>query len=357
MSFHEVPADISLREKWLHALDVFPSTAIMQRSVVCSLHFLTTDFKKDFTRRLLKPGAVPSVFGEPAPSLAQNVESTTAASVSASTIVPTVPGELVPCLPHHENTTTANVSASTPVASVFGELVTSLPQPESTTQGTTQKRMRTPSSPSLSRGHLERANEEPAKPVEQLLSSLCDDSSIEGSEPTNNLVQPQQVEMDLTAESPGAFNATRTGMVCAKRSFKTQTPLKLCHSMYFVHRKRWRERERALKARNERLSRIADSYKQELLKLIEAAHVGAFIEVTSDAEKGNSKALLIVDQVKNYGKHKPQWSQTTLRHSIILRNLSPMTYEYLRSEDLLTLPCNKTIQKYIGAVSGEECKE
>lgn len=359
VSFHEVPADISLREKWLHAIsgDVFPSTAIMQRSVVCSLHFLTTDFKKDFRRRLLKPGAVPSVFGEPASSLAQNVESTTVAIVSASTTVPTVPGELVPCLPHPENTTTANVSASTPVATVFGELLTSLPQPESTTRGTTQKRKRTPSSASLSRGQLERANEGPAKPLEQLLSSHSDDSSIEGSEPTNSLVQPQQVEIDLTAESPGTFNATRTGMVFAKRSITTQTPLKFCHSMYFVHRKRWRERERALQARNERLSRIADSYKQELLTLIEAAHVGEFIEVTSDAEKGNSKALLIVDQVKNYRKHKPQWSETTLTHSTILRDLSTQAYEYLRSEDLLTLPCNKTIQKYIGAVSGEECKE
>lgn len=96
-----------------------------------------------------------------------------------------------------------------------------------------------------------------------------------------------------------------------------------------------------------------DSYKQELLKLKEAAHVSAFTEVTSDAEKGNVKALLIVDQVKNYNKKRPQWSEVTLRHSIILRNLSTKAYEYLRSEDLLRLPCNKTIQKYIGAVSGE----
>ncbi|KAH9384431.1 hypothetical protein HPB48_026438 [Haemaphysalis longicornis] len=123
--------------------------------------------------------------------------------------------------------------------------------------------------------------------------------------------------------------------------------------MYFVHRKRWREKERALKIKNERLRRTVDSYKEELLKLKEAAHVSAFLEVTSDAEKGNAKALLIVDQVKNYQKKKPQWSETTLRHSIILRNLSTKAYEYLRSEDLLRLPCNKTIQKYIGAVSGE----
>ncbi|KAH7941054.1 hypothetical protein HPB49_009695 [Dermacentor silvarum] len=110
-------------------------------------------------------------------------------------------------------------------------------------------------------------------------------------------------------------------------------------------------RERALKAKNERLSKTVDSFTQELVKLKEAAHVSALIEVTSDAEKGNLKARLIVDQVKNYKKKRPQWSETTLRHSIILRNLSTKAYEYLRSEDLLRLPCYKTIQSYIGVVS------
>ncbi|KAH7952508.1 hypothetical protein HPB52_023843 [Rhipicephalus sanguineus] len=249
---------------------------------------------------------------------------TTAASVSTSTTVPTVHGELFPCLTQPENTTPANVSACPPVE--IGQLLT--PQPESTTQGTTQKRKRTPSSASLSHEQPERSNEGPAK-------SLDSDDSNGGSELAKNLVQTKQVEADLAAESAGTFNATPTGMVYAKRSLKTQTPFRLYPSTYFVQRKRWREKERALRAKNERLSRTVDAYKQELLKLKEAAHVSAFIEVTSDAEKGNSKALLIVDQVKNYKRKKPQWSETTLRHSIILRNLSTKAYEYVRSEDLL----------------------
>ncbi|KAH9372161.1 hypothetical protein HPB48_009706 [Haemaphysalis longicornis] len=336
----------SLREKWLHAIlrDTFPSTAIRDRSVVCSLHFRPTDFKKDFTRRLLKPGAVPSVFSEPAGNFAENVESTAVASVSASTTVPTVPGKLVPCLPQPENT---------PVATVFSELVTSVPQLESTTQGTARKRKRTPSGVSLARGQLGGTNDGPAKSPRLNHEHSDDDSNIQGSDLTNNLVQLQQVELGATAEGPGTFNATRTGVVYAKRSLKTQTPFKLYPSTYFVHCKRWRERERALKTKNERLRRTVDSYKEELLKLKEAAHVSAFLEATSDAEKGNAKALLIVDLVKNYQKKKPQWSKTTLRHSTILRNLSTKAHEYLRSEDLLKLPCNKTIQKYMGAVSGE----
>lgn len=244
VSFHEVPAETSLRDKWLHAIlgDAFSSTTIKEHSVVCSLHFHASDFEKDFTRRLLKPGAVPSVFSELVPSLARNVESTTAASVSTSTTVPTVHGELFPCLTQPKNTTPTNVSASPPLE--IGELLT--PQPESTTQGTTQKRKRTPSSASLSHEQPEDSNEGPAK-------SLDNDDSNEGSELAKNLVQTKQVEADLAAESAGTFNATPTGMVYAKRSLKTQTPFRLYPSMYFVQRKRWREKERALRAKNEGL--------------------------------------------------------------------------------------------------------
>lgn len=105
--------------------------------------------------------------------------------------------------------------------------------------------------------------------------------------------------MYLTAESPSTFNATRTGLVYAKRSLKTSIPLKLYPLTYFTHRKWWHDRV-GTESKKMRLSRTVDSYKQELLKLKEAAHVSSFIEVTSDAEKGNLKALLlIVDQVKN----------------------------------------------------------
>ncbi|KAL1445909.1 hypothetical protein MTO96_044750, partial [Rhipicephalus appendiculatus] len=182
-----------------------------------------------------------------------------------------------------ESTTSADVSASTSVA--IGELVSSFPQ--STTQGSPQKRKRTSPSASLSYEQPEHAKEGPAN------SSDSDDRNDEESELTNDL---DPVETDLTAESASTFSAIRTGMVYAKRSMKTQTPFRLYPSTYFVNRKRRREKERALKAKNERLSRTVDSYKQKLLKLKEAGHVSAFIEVTSDAENGNPKARLIVDQ-------------------------------------------------------------
>ncbi|KAH7965348.1 hypothetical protein HPB49_006266 [Dermacentor silvarum] len=64
-------------------------------------------------------------------------------------------------------------------------------------------------------------------------------------------------------------------------------------------------------------------------------------------------ARILLDQVKNYSRKKPQWSETTIRHCIVLHSLSAKAYEYLRSEELLRLPCRKTLRKYIGSVSGE----
>ncbi|KAL1439171.1 hypothetical protein MTO96_047387 [Rhipicephalus appendiculatus] len=121
----------------------------------------------------------------------------------------------------------------------------------------------------------------------------------------------------------------------------------------FVERKRWRRKERALRVENENLRRTVDSYKEELRKLKEECYVSAFLEVVDDAEEGTAKAVLLLDQVKNYKRKKPRWSELTIRHGIVMRHLSTKAYEYLRSEELLKLPCRTTLQKYFGSTSGE----
>ncbi|KAL1478690.1 hypothetical protein MTO96_016020 [Rhipicephalus appendiculatus] len=63
LTFHEIPSDSSLRDQWLKAIsrdDWVPTS----NPVVCSLHFRTSDFRVDCKKRLLKPGAGPSVFDE-----------------------------------------------------------------------------------------------------------------------------------------------------------------------------------------------------------------------------------------------------------------------------------------------------
>ncbi|KAH7942164.1 hypothetical protein HPB49_021346 [Dermacentor silvarum] len=139
----------------------------------------------------------------------------------------------------------------------------------------------------------------------------------------------------------------------ALRSFKTQTKWDSNTSSMFLERKRWRRKERALRAGNDKLRRTVDAYKEELRKLKEECYVSAFLEVVADAEEGTAKAVLLLDQVKNYKRKTPRWSEITIRHGIVLRHLSTKAYEYLRCEELLKLPCRTTLQKYFGTTSGE----
>lgn len=64
-------------------------------------------------------------------------------------------------------------------------------------------------------------------------------------------------------------------------------------------------------------------------------------------------ATLILDQVVNYNKKRPSLSETTVRHCIVLRNLSTKAYEHIRGEELFKLPCRTTLQRYIGTAAGE----
>ncbi|KAL3192782.1 hypothetical protein MRX96_058723 [Rhipicephalus microplus] len=83
------------------------------------------------------------VFSGSTLSLTLNIESTTAASVTTSTLLPTVHGELFPWLTQLANATTTNVPTTAPVA--IGGLLVPVLQP-SMTRGTTKKRKRTASS-------------------------------------------------------------------------------------------------------------------------------------------------------------------------------------------------------------------
>lgn len=66
LSFHEFPVHKDQRQSWLKAIsrkDFMPNDTSCS-SVVCSLHFLDSDYHQSgsSSRRRLKPGAVPSIF-------------------------------------------------------------------------------------------------------------------------------------------------------------------------------------------------------------------------------------------------------------------------------------------------------
>uniref|UniRef100_A0A224Z483 Transposase protein n=1 Tax=Rhipicephalus zambeziensis TaxID=60191 RepID=A0A224Z483_9ACAR len=67
ISFHEIPCDAEVREEWLRRIprkDWVPNTT-SRYSVVCSKHFLPGDFKEGCKIRMLKKGAIPSLFDVP----------------------------------------------------------------------------------------------------------------------------------------------------------------------------------------------------------------------------------------------------------------------------------------------------
>ncbi|KAH9368167.1 hypothetical protein HPB48_000821 [Haemaphysalis longicornis] len=52
---------------------------------------------------------------------------------------------------------------------------------------------------------------------------------------------------------------------------------------------------------------------------------------------------------QNFQKIKPTWSELTVRHAVILRNLSTRAYEHMRTEGILRLPCGSTLERFMGS--------
>ncbi|KAL1475603.1 hypothetical protein MTO96_037172 [Rhipicephalus appendiculatus] len=120
-----------------------------------------------------------------------------------------------------------------------------------------------------------------------------------------------------------------------------------------MDRRKWRRKERDLNARIERLKNTVDYCKQELQKLKEECYVSAFLHVVEKAEEKDLAASILVEQVQNFANKKPTWSEVTVRHAVVLRNLSTRAYEHVRSTGILRLPCRSTLERFMGSSRGE----
>jgi hypothetical protein len=76
-------------------------------------------------------------------------------------------------------------------------------------------------------------------------------------------------------------------------------------------------------------------------------------QIITDANNMNPRAILILDQIKNYNKKNPRWSEMTIRQCIAWRFCSPKGYEFPRNS-LFKLPCKITLKKYFGFGIGNE---
>ncbi|KAH7945034.1 hypothetical protein HPB49_004970 [Dermacentor silvarum] len=119
-----------------------------------------------------------------------------------------------------------------------------------------------------------------------------------------------------------------------------------------MDKRKWRRKERDLNARIKRLKNTVDKYKQELQNLKEECYVSAFLQVVEKAKEKDLAASILMEQVQNFAK-KPTWSEVTVRHAVVLRNLSTRAYEHVRSTGILRLPCRSTLECFMGSSRGE----
>lgn len=71
-------------------------------------------------------------------------------------------------------------------------------------------------------------------------------------------------------------------------------------------------------------------------------------KIKEDVEGMDSQAIFLMDQINNYKKKKPNWSEMTIRQCITWRYCSPKGYEYPR-HSFLKLPCKSTLNKYLAS--------
>lgn len=107
------------------------------------------------------------------------------------------------------------------------------------------------------------------------------------------------------------------------------------------------------KAALQKLQSQYDDSREQLQRYEANESIQAFLQVLDAAEEGDKTALFIVNQVSNYNRKKPSYSDSILRECVLWKACSSKGYEYARSRDLLKLPCRGTLRKYVGQSTGE----
>nr|XP_050042609.1 THAP domain-containing protein 1-like [Dermacentor andersoni] len=287
ISFHEIPSDPELCAKWLKVIsreNWVPNTTSCC-STVCSRHFSSSDFKEGCEIRKLKKDAIPSIFEE-------------------------YPAYLQP--PKKRDRSYASVKKREAAAL---------------------------------------ANPPPPK-----RRAVIDDNQMESCPhplyelPVVDVVFEDLSPVDCTATEPlppvknGASERCITATLQMDRAVQVSSQF----SVSTVDKRKWRRKERDLNEHIERLKNTVDNYKQEIQKLKEECFVHAFLQVVEKAKEKDLAASVLVEQVKNFGKMKPTWSDLSVRHAVVLRNLSTRAYEHIRTTGILRLPSRSTLERFMG---------
>lgn len=74
-------------------------------------------------------------------------------------------------------------------------------------------------------------------------------------------------------------------------------------------------------------------------------------KVIKASGENNDHALILTEQILNFGKKVKQWDPQTLTKAVGLRFCSPKAYAFIQRNKILKLPCKSTLAIFIGNVS------
>ncbi|CAL1272026.1 unnamed protein product [Larinioides sclopetarius] len=107
-----------------------------------------------------------------------------------------------------------------------------------------------------------------------------------------------------------------------------------------------------LKAKKKQLKRLEESVVILSKKLEKYEKNVVFQNMKSIIEfhenrPGDTRITFLLNQVKNFDKTKPHWSQSVLHESAILHTECPSGYKALVERNILQLPSEMTLQRYL----------
>ncbi|XP_040076067.1 uncharacterized protein LOC120848163 [Ixodes scapularis] len=373
VSFHEIPADLELREAWIKVIrrDKWTPCTTSNYSRVCSQHFKEADFLEGKRRRLRK-GVVPSVFQHyPLHLQPRNETPRSNASIRKRSLSSDAQKD---GLPRKMRNQTRNETAPTPSSSALHEtgnkstlqstadltdhglVKNTVPLRAlalgSPTASETEDKLAPPHTADLPRQWSPR-NAEPLYSSTQGcptgVETEDESTSLGTTDFTENRSPPNLEEATMSEDQVTQPEVT----VTAVTEKATQVDVRASNSLLIMERSKWKRKERDLKQQIERLRKTVDGYKEELQKLRDDCHVADLEYIRERCDEKNQPAMFLLEQIANFKRKKPSWSEDTIRHSIVLRHLSTKLYEHMRHEELLKLPSRNTLQNYLGTVNGE----
>ncbi|KAH6922495.1 hypothetical protein HPB50_015122 [Hyalomma asiaticum] len=154
--------------------------------------------------------------------------------------------------------------------------------------------------------------------------ALNDFPSVNVASQELSLMDCTITELPLLPLENGASERCITATVQADRAAQVSS----LFSVSAMDKRKWRRKERDLNTRNERLKNTVHKYKQELQKLKKECYVSPFLQVVEKAK--DLAASIFVEQGSEFCRGT-NVVEVTVRHAVVLHNLSTRAYEHVRS--------------------------